>query len=278
MTSPVSLARTEDHLIRSRHVGADFHLWVAHPIPGWSGPSPIPPRALYVLDADLCFGGVVETTRLMHQLYGELPPILVVGIAYGGDDPMLQSQLRNRDFTPTSTAEYEGMIAQMGSPLPEGRRLGGAGAFLAFLREEVQPFVQTKFGVGGDDAILFGSSLGGLFALWAFLTAPGAFAGTIAVSPSIWWDDEMLFAVERGMDAADIKAGLFLAVGEQEESPNIPMLARFKLVSNVDRMHAALAARAYPSLRLASETIAGESHTSVIVPALTRGLRRLTRP
>jgi predicted alpha/beta superfamily hydrolase len=243
------------------------------------GLSPLPTRVLYVLDADLCFGAAVETTRLMHQLYGELPPVLVVGVGYGADDPRIQSQLRNRDFTPTSVAEYEQMIAQMGVEpvLPPGQRLGKAAQFLAFLREEVRPFVEQRFGVSGENSILFGSSLGGLFALWTFLTAPDSFANYIAASPAIWWDDELLFKLEAGLSGADIDAGLFLGVGELEEHPALPMLAKFKMVSNVARMQARLAMRNYPSLRMFSETIAGESHTSVIVPALTRGLRRLVR-
>ena len=279
MTNAVAIACTEDHTIGSRHVGADFHLWIGHPIPGIFGPSQQPTRVLYLLDADLCFGAAVEMTRLMHQLYGELPPILVVGIAYGGGDPRVQSQLRNRDFTPTSIAEYEQMMTQMGAAplLPEGERMGKAAQFLAFLREEVRPFVEQRFAVSEKDSILFGSSLGGLFALWAFLTAPEAFPNYIAVSPAIWWDNEMLFDLEARMSRSDLDAGLFLAVGELEESPAIPTLAKFKMVSNVAKMAAALAARSYPSLRLGSEVIAGETHTSVITAALTRGLRRLTK-
>jgi predicted alpha/beta superfamily hydrolase len=279
MTQPVALPRTEDHLIRSAHVGADFRLWIAHPVPGWSGPSPLPTRVLYLLDADMCFGAAVDMTRLMHQLYGELPPILVVGIAYGGGDPAVHAQLRNRDLTPTSTAEYEAMMEQMGGAtlLPAGQRLGRAAQFLAFLRDEVRPFVEASFGVSNENSILFGSSLGGLFAVWTLLTAPDSFANYISASPALWWDDELAFGLEQAMTRTDTAAGVYLAVGEEEENPHIPMLARFKLVSNTTRMHDALAARAHPSLRLSTEVIAGESHTSVIPAALTRGLRRLTR-
>jgi predicted alpha/beta superfamily hydrolase len=275
MISPVTLARTEDHVLHSRHAGADFHLWIGHPIPGMFGPSPQKPRVLYVLDGDLYFGAALEMTRLMHQLYGELPPILVVGVAYGADDPRVQSQLRNRDFTPTSTAEYEQMSTRAEPLLPEGQRLGRAASFLAFLRDEARPYVERHFDVSTEHSILFGSSLGGLFALWAFLTAPESFANYIAVSPSIWWDSEVLFSIERRATVADVDAGLFLAVGEMEENPAIPMLARFKMIANVNRMHEALAARRFPSLRLSAETIAGETHTSVVVPALTRGLKKL---
>lgn len=277
---PVFLARTETHLLHSPQVEDDFHLWIGHPIPGWAGPSQLPARVLYVLDADLCFGTALEMTRLMHQLYGELPPILVVGIAYGGGDPRRQAQLRNRDFTPTSMAQYEHMLGAGGAPLlPEGRRMGRAEQFLEFLRQDVRPFVERRFGVGAQDSILFGSSLGGLFAMWAFLSAPDSFANYLAVSPALWWDGEMLFALEDAKNAAraELDAGLFLAVGALEEDPRVPMLREFKMVSNVARMAERLSGRAFPALRLGSEIIAGETHTSVIPAALTRGLRHLTR-
>ncbi len=279
MTTPVSLARTEAHVIASRHVGGDFHLRVGHPIPGMFGPGATgqapPPRVLYVLDGDLYFGAALETTRLMHQLYGELPPLLVVGVSYGTDDPRTQSQLRNRDFTPTSVAQYEQMASMGGTALPEGQRLGRAAQFLAFLREEAHPFVQSHFSIDAKDSILFGSSLGGLFALWTFLTAPESFSHYIAASPSIWWDNEMLFGLEERMAAArkDVAANLFLGVGALEERAEIPMLAQFKLITNLAKMADTLKSRTYPSLRIASEVIAGESHTSVVIPALVRGLR-----
>lgn len=282
MTQPplVSLARTEAHLLHSAQVEDDFQVWIGHPIPGWAGPSPVPARVLYVLDADLCFATALEMTRLMHQLYGELPPILVVGLAYGGGDPRRQAQLRNRDFTPSSMAQYEQMIAAGGPPiLPEGRRMGRAAQFLDFLREDVRPFVEQRFEVSAAHSILFGSSLGGLFAMWAFLTAPESFANYIAASPALWWDSDMLFALEQAKNAgrADLNAGLFLAVGAHEEDPLLPMLKPFKMVSNLTRMAQQLSGRAFPSLRLHSEIIAGETHTSVIPAALTRGLRKLTQ-
>jgi predicted alpha/beta superfamily hydrolase len=266
-------------VISSRQVGGDLHLRVGHPIPGLfgpgaTGPAP-PPRVLYVLDGDLYFGAALETTRLMHQLYGELPPLLVVGVSYGTDDPRTQSQLRNRDFTPTSVAQYEQMAGMGGTALPEGQRLGRAAQFLAFLREETHPLVQSHFSIDAKETILFGSSLGGLFALWTSLTAPASFSHYIATSPSIWWDNELLFGLEEQMAAntKDVAARLFLGVGALEERAEIPMLAQFKLITNTTRMAQTLTARGYPSLGIASEVVAGESHTSVVIPSLVRGLR-----
>lgn len=280
---PVRLAQTEDHSFHSEHVGADFRLWVAHPVAGWQGPAAEPPRVLYVLDADLFFGTAVEMTRLMHQLYGELPPLLVVGIAYGSE-PRVQAELRNRDFTPTVDERFAAMRARLdpgGEPLlPEGQRMGRAAEFLAFLTEELQPWVGHRFEVSDEGSVLFGSSLGGLFTLYALLQEPGAFDHYVAVSPALWWDDEVLFGLEEetALQRDDLDASLYLAVGALEESPEIPMLARFRLVTNVGRMADRLTGRGYPSLRVERRVLEGESHTSVVPTALTRALRAFFPP
>ncbi|MDY7019937.1 MAG: hypothetical protein SWJ54_01075 [Cyanobacteriota bacterium] len=56
-------------------------------------------------------------TRIMHKLYGELPPILVVGIAYPTKDGFLQGSLRNRDFTPSEDA---GLVVTVNLDIIEG--------------------------------------------------------------------------------------------------------------------------------------------------------------
>ena len=285
MTAPrVAIPHTEDHRIASRHVGRDLRLWIARPVGGWRGLPPEPPRVLWVLDGDLFFGTAVETTRLMHQLYGELPPLLVVGVAYGTDDPRTQAELRTRDLTPTADAGLEAQAAALAGDreplLPEGRRMGGAPELLAFLLEEARPFVAGRFEVAPGGDVLFGSSLGGLFATWALLTAPGAFPDTVAVSPALWWDEEAVFDLEArsARERDDAEARVVLAAGSLEEPPGVPFLERFRLVGNTRRMAGRLAARAWPSLRVELRVLEGETHTSVVAPALTRGLRLLLGP
>ena len=236
---------------------------------------------LYVLDANLCFGTAVEMTRIMHKLYGELPPLLVVGIAYPTDNSFLQGALRNRDFTPSADAGFTAMAAS----LPESVKsfqieppMGGADGFLQFLQAEVKPFVSSHFEVAAENSTIFGSSLGGLFVTYALLSAPESFDNFIAVSPSLWWDDEMMFCLEAAQaEKSQSKAqenhrpNVFLAVGELEEMPEIPVLARFKTITNVRRMADQLSC--WEHLSVQSAVIAGETHTSVIPAALTRGLR-----
>ncbi len=280
-SSAVVIPHSEVHRLRSVHVGADFELWVAQPVHGLFGPPPGAPRVLYVLDANIFFGLAVDVSRIMHQLFGELPPFIVVGVAYPGTDPRIHGETRNRDFTPTSDASFEAMARHMKPDweplLPDGQRMGGADRFLACLRDEVRPFIEGRYDVAAEGATLFGCSLAGLFGLYAMLTEPEVFDSYVIGSPAIWWDDEMLLGVEERRAAADrdLRARAFVGVGSLEEDERLPWLARFKTVTNVGRMAERLRARGYASLDIATQVFADETHTSVVSGVLTRGLRNL---
>lgn len=279
MAKPVVIPKTEIFDMHSVHAEADFQIWVASPVPGIMPFPPGPRSCLYVLDANLFFGTAVEMTRLMSQLYGELPPLLVVGVAYDTSVPSTQAELRARDFTPTADPGFEAMARALpGAPeptLPEDRRLGRAAQFLDFLTEEVRPFIEREYEVAQEGSVLFGSSLGGLFALYAMMERPDAFDAYISVSPAIWWGDGLLLNREEELASSwdDLDTTLFLAVGGGEEREDIPMLAPFKMVSNVQALAERLRAREYESLALATFIPEGESHTTVVPVALTRGLR-----
>lgn len=283
MTPSVTIPRSQVFDVVSEVADADYQIWVAEPVQGAIPFPPGPRRVLYVLDANLLFGTAVEMTRLMSQLYGELPPLLVVGIGYETESPVIQAELRARDFTPTADSGFGDMARSMpGAPeptLPEGRRLGRATEFLGFLLDEVVPFVEDRYAVADRGSILFGSSLGGLFTLHAMLERPGAFDAYVAVSPAIWWGDAFLMRREEALASSrdDLEARLFLAVGGEEEREDIPALAPFRMVSNVEALAERLRQRSYPSLDLSTFIADGESHTSVVPVALTRALRQLLR-
>ena len=280
----VEIHGTKQFELSSEHAEADYQIRVAEPVAGVMPFPPGPRRVLWVLDADLFFGTAVETTRLMSQLYGELPPLLVVGIGYDTDAPAVQAELRARDFTPTVDSGFGEMARALPNApeptLPEGRRLGRSSHFLDFLVHEAIPFVEARYDVAEEGSVLFGSSLGGLFTLYAMLERPETFDAYIAVSPAIWWDDGWLLRLEERAAGSrdDMPADLFLAVGAGEERPEIPMLAPFQMVTNVETMAERLRSRSYPSLDLTTFIADGESHTTVVSVALTRGLRKVVGP
>ena len=117
---------------------------------------------------------------------------------------------------------------------------GGAGPFLAFITDQVKPFVDRRFRTLPEESGLFGDSFGGLFALYGH---------------------------------GDLPARVFMSVGLNEEDPGDPASAEAKMVGNVRTLASRLAGRGYPSLELETHLFEGESHISVIPFNFSRGIR-----
>lgn len=99
-----------------------------------------------------------------------VPPSIVVGIV---------NVDRRRDMTFQTTVEGE----RKRNPTS-----GHSDKFIAFLRDELQPFIASKYHGSGPRTII-GESLGGLLATEVLLKEPSLFDKYIIVSPSIWWDN-----------------------------------------------------------------------------------------
>jgi predicted alpha/beta superfamily hydrolase len=134
----------------------------------------------------------------------------------------------------------------------------------------LKPFIAERYPVGRRDHTLIGSSLGGLFALYALFTRPAAFQRCIAISPAVYWGERTLFDFEAELAASadDLPVNLFLAAGGLEEAHD----AEQRFVSNVYELDARLRRREYPSLRCAMQILEGETHMSVFPGAVARGI------
>jgi predicted alpha/beta superfamily hydrolase len=260
---PAVMHETDTYRIKSRRVGAEFEIRVARPLPPFMADTPANYDVLYVLDGDFFFGVATDMTRLMHRLFGELPPILVVGIGYGTVDGGVINDRRNRDFTPTADAR--------------AAFSGGASHFLHFLRDELKPLIAKRYPQATGPSTLFGSSMGGLFASVAALERPESFERYIIASPALWWDDHLLVRTvgQRPLWRGDAKARVFMAVGALEEGAGIPQVDGFRLVSNARDLAQRLQMRSAPGLEVWLQVFTDETHTSVVPTALTRGLRTL---
>ncbi|MBN8469072.1 alpha/beta hydrolase [Corallococcus exiguus] len=125
---------------------------------------------------------------------GEMRPVILVGI---------ENTERRRDMTGPTQVESDKEIAP---------RVGGSAAFRAFLRDELMPHVRREYRVTDETAII-GESAAGLFIMETFFLQPGMFGTFIALSPSIWWNnDEWVRRAEERLKASpDMKATLYLA-------------------------------------------------------------------
>jgi pimeloyl-ACP methyl ester carboxylesterase len=156
---------------------------------------------------------------------------------------------------------------------------------LAAIADEIVPFVEANFAVSRDRTLI-GWSLGGLFALYALFHRPGLFPRTLAVSPSLWWEDRLPLRWEQEWAAShdDLDARLFMSVGAREQAPgggwlsegfSDEIIAWFNQVTNFRTFTRRLKSRAYPSLAFDAVVFPDEYHMTVYPAAVARGLVRL---
>ena len=276
------LADTEVHYLHSEHVGDEFKIFIGHCGPPGSAPSSV----VFLGDPALIFGTTVDIIRILN-LYERLPSLLVVGVGYRSTNlEEIDNGVRSRDFTPTVDERWPEDAATM----------GGASLFLAFIRDELKPWVRDRYGVDPDDSTFFGDSLGGLFATYVLLSEPATFRRYGIGSPSYWWDNELMFEheAEYARTHDDLPAKVFLSVGAYETPAGarrlreqLPPDARAKAeaeeeadpsddyVAKTERMVGLLRGRAYPSLDIEYEVLPGEYHETVPALNLSRSLRYL---
>ncbi len=176
------------------------------------GYKPVP---IYVTDGNENFPIVAATSRQM-QWGGEVPPCLVVGIDYLDADRAQKEDWRARELTPT--AEPRGIAAK--SKLPKG----GAAEFRGFILETLRPLIEQRFDVDRQRSMLVGHSFGGLFTLDTMLKQPDAFGHYLALSPSLWFDEDLVLRSfkDKVANGAVFKSRVVALAGEQEERISPP--------------------------------------------------------
>jgi predicted alpha/beta superfamily hydrolase len=260
--APYTFPRTEVHSIRAATNGQDYVLYVA--LPRNHGVGRRFP-AVYTLDADYAFA-VARNVIEHFSDRGDLPEMIVVGISYPGGIEVLDDYRRNRsrDYTPSHTLE--------GGYGPAFQGLSGGGpCFRDALERDILPFVEARFPADPADRTLVGHSYGGLFATWVLLTRPELFRRYVAVSPSLWYDRQAIFEVERR--TADGRRGatvdVFLGVGSLENRA---------MADDLRALSATLRGRGHPGLHVIEQVFDDETHNSVFPAAFTRGIRAVRRP
>src|SRR5437588_11159804 len=144
-----------------------------------------------VFDAATSFAGVewgVDETaqRLIRQ--NLIEPLIIVAIANIGED-------RIHEYAPTP-----GVIDA--SAKRKKRSKGWARKYGRFLIEELKPYIDKQYRTKPEAEFigLGGSSLGALLTLSLGLWFPNVFTRLIAMSPSVWWDDQAIVKMVNDLD------------------------------------------------------------------------------
>lgn len=266
------LGGTEVHDLWSESVGDSFRVFVGH-----CGPDP---RAVLLLtDANGLFGLTVDTVRLM-QIPALVPSLVVVGVGYPDADGVADTvQIRTRDLTPTPSRHFEGS--------------GHAAEFVEFLATELRPWLTDRYPRAADDMTYFGHSLGGLFGAHLLLTSSALFDRYIVSSPSLWWDHESIFDIERSRPRTGrLHSRVCFGIGSLETDPgrraeavNLPtghpakpVSTPLDMVEDMRRFIDQLRSRKDPTLRIDAFEVPDEFHATVPGVVLTRALRSFHSP
>jgi predicted alpha/beta superfamily hydrolase len=240
----VKMAGTQQREIYSKIVGQDYELYINLPANYNNTTKSYP--VIYLLDAQWDFA-------LLNAIYGQqyfdgfIPEIVTVGITWGGKNPNADN-LRARDFTPTSIK----------GPIPTGN----AANFLKFIKEELIPFIEKNYRVTNDRTIM-GSSLGGLFTLYALFNETDLFNKYVLTSPALGWDNSSLYSYEKNFKERESgpPIRLFMAIGGLEHQADFQ-----KLADHLKSMN-------YKNLEIGTKIIEGIGHSGGKADGYTRGLQ-----
>jgi Putative esterase/Tetratricopeptide repeat len=162
----VTLPRTQLRELRSDRVGQTYQLRIWLPEQYDSSAARFP--VVYLLDGDLLFGTTSEVAQSL-QWGGLLPPVIIVAPSYGSIHSPANggTNMRTRDYS---------MF-----PSQSGYVAGGGAKFMAFLREELMPYVNREFRTDTADRTIVGFSRGADVAIHTLLTTPDAFTRYVAI-------------------------------------------------------------------------------------------------
>jgi len=161
---------------------------------------------LYLQDGQNVFDGetsfirgqewfVDETAEWMIRT-GQIEPLIIAAIYNAGD-------ARIDEYTPSIDESLQ--------------RGGKADAYLHFLITEIKPFIDHQFRTrrSAINTAIGGSSLGGLLTLYAGLKHPNVFGKLAVMSPSLWWDQEMILK-QIGAREQTLSQRIWLDIGTEE--------------------------------------------------------------
>ena len=177
-----------------------------------------------------------------------IPPMIVLA---------LPNTDRTRDLTPPSQVVEE---------QKQYTTHGGAPNFQRFIADELMPWAKATFRTN-DFSVLIGHSFGGLFAINVLASEPALFDAYIAISPSLWWDDQRLVATleERLTDGAELSRALYMTVGNEGGG----------LLGGVRKLAGVLGEQPRTGSRWAFRLMEEETHGSVPYRSTYQGLEMI---
>ena len=153
---------------------------------------------LYLMDGEYNFNYVTGLVELWSNISPRFPEMIVVGIS-GYDSDYYRHLMR-------PNWDKEGKPSENGA----------ANLMIQAIIEEIEPSVAKAFRTS-EFKILSGHSMGGLFTTYAAFTEPDAFNHYLAISPSLWWQEQTLkHVVGEQLKKSVPKTNLLMSLGNEK--------------------------------------------------------------
>jgi uncharacterized protein len=235
-------------VVHSNILNEDRVIWVRTPHGYELGKDLLP--VLYLTDGP---GHINEIGNSIDFLVdnGRTPPLIVVGIA---------NTDRTRDLTPTHSD------AKDSSGKETAPTSGGGDRFFDFIQTELMPRIEKSYRTA-PYRIFAGHSLGGLMAIHILTSRPDMFQAYIAVSPSLWWENQHTLHQAQEFFAAhtELSKTLFFSLGNEGDDMRV----------GFEELKKSLTAKAPKGFRWESEQFSDENHSSTVLRAHYAGLRSI---
>jgi uncharacterized protein len=251
---PATIIDTEVRIFPSSIMGIDYQIstWFPSDYPKPDHKYPV----IYLTDGEVLLGQIAPMITFLYY-GGMVPECLIVGLGHQVSNLDEWAQARDIDYDPPENPEGE----------PGQKR---ADDFLAFLKKELIPFIETTYPVDPTDRCLAGFSSGGMFTLYALLHEPDLFLRYLIGSAVF---DSMLphyLAYEQALaqTRTALPVHVFISAGELEDN----------IVPALHRLVDTLKSRNYEGLRLDTLIDPGEGHFSTGPTAFCKGFQALYKP
>lgn len=265
------LFRTETITLHSNIMNEDFEIYISLPVDYFQNDSIFYP-VLYGTDGNRNFNLISNIVNILSFPDKEIPKLLAVGIGYKIKGLEDWGAKRNRDLTPTNIPKVDkrwiSYLSKTSGRNDIVSKSGGAKKFFNFIRDELIPYIESNYRVKHNDRALIGYSYGGLFTLYSMFYSPETFQRYYAGSPSIYWDNKVLFKYEKEYSDThkDLPVNLFMSFGRLEDMSSI---------ADMYEMAVRLESRNYPNLKLETHVFEGETHPSCYAAGISRALKAI---
>lgn len=215
----------------SKIVGEDYTIYIHFP-PGYDTTKTKYP-VLYMTDGDWNMTVAMNCFNMLRQDYETTEP-LIVGIGYG-----TRPNKRNRDLNPT----------------------GGGPKFLDFIKQEVMPFVQSKYRVT-DNKALYGYSFGGMFTTYVLFEHPDLFNMIFIGAPGNGGNELMPAAQKYFTTHKELNCKVFAGVGSYEQT----------VVNNISQFKAYLEKQNCKGLEIATSVTPNAGHGAALAQVMQNAI------